>query len=71
MDLPGRARATLTRVRGSDSREHAEIHLSVALAASEPVARHQLMTLLGDLRTVLHRATRAVRPQPRPHRPAA
>jgi hypothetical protein len=70
VDLPNLGRALLVRVRSADGREHAEIRLSVALADVEPVARYQLMTLLGDLRTALHRATCAIRPSPRPRRTA-
>ena len=57
--IPGLGRATLTRVRGTDGREHAEVTLTVALADAEPCARVQLLGLATDLKTVLGRATRA------------
>ncbi|GAA0734618.1 hypothetical protein Drose_28925 [Dactylosporangium roseum] len=59
VDIPGYGRALLTRVRGRDGREHAEVTLTVALADAEPHARAQLLTLAADLHTVLRRATRA------------
>ncbi|WP_432982164.1 hypothetical protein [Dactylosporangium sp. CA-233914] len=63
VDVPGLGRALLTRVRAADGREHAEVTLTVALAAAEPVARAQLLSLARDLDTVIARATRAsVRP---------
>ncbi|GAA2599069.1 hypothetical protein GCM10010399_32250 [Dactylosporangium fulvum] len=59
VDVPGLGRAVLTRVRAADGREHAEVTLTVALAAAEPVARHQLLGLARDLGAVIGRATRA------------
>ncbi|MEV0570667.1 hypothetical protein [Dactylosporangium sp. NPDC050588] len=59
VDVPGLGRALLTRVRAADGREHAEVTLTVALAAAEPVARAQLLGLARDLDTVISRATRA------------
>ena len=59
IDVPGLGRALLTRVRGRDGREHAEVTLTVALANAEPVARAQLLGLARDLDTVISRATRA------------
>lgn len=69
VDLPGHARAVLTRVRASDGHEHAEIRVRVALADVDPAARRQLATLLADLRDLVTRAA-AIR-QPRPGRAAA
>ncbi|MFG2037326.1 hypothetical protein [Dactylosporangium sp. NPDC048998] len=57
--IPGYGRATLTRVRGADGREHAEVRLTVALADVEPYARVQLLGVATDLRALLGRATRA------------
>lgn len=57
--VPGLGRATLTRVRSDDGREHAEVTLTVALADAEPCARVQLLSLAADLKTLLGRATRA------------
>jgi hypothetical protein len=59
VDVPGLGRALLTRVRAADGREHAEVTLTVALAAAEPVARGQLLGLARDLGAVISRATRA------------
>lgn len=56
LDAPGLGRVVLTRVQGSDGREHAEVRLTVALASAEPIARQQLMALTNDLDTVLSRA---------------
>lgn len=58
VDLPGHGRAVLTRVRAADGSEHAEIRLRVALGDTDDVARHQLRTVLTDLRAVLTRAAR-------------
>jgi hypothetical protein len=66
VDLPGHGRAVLTRVRADTGREHAEIRVRVALAATEPAARRQLASLLTDLRQAVTRAALAGRP--RPHR---
>ncbi|MFG2043139.1 hypothetical protein [Dactylosporangium sp. NPDC048998] len=57
--LPGYGRATLTRVRGADGREHAEVRLTIALADDEPCARVQLLGLARDLAAIIGRATRA------------
>ncbi|MEV4136259.1 hypothetical protein AB0J72_29335 [Dactylosporangium sp. NPDC049742] len=59
VSVPGLGRALLTRVRAADGREHAEVTLTVALAAAEPYARRQLLDLTTDLTRVLERATRA------------
>ncbi|MFD6648307.1 hypothetical protein ACFWC0_04815 [Micromonospora chalcea] len=64
VDIPGRARAVLVRVRTAAGREHAEVRLRVALAPSEVAARRQLVGLLGDLRQAVTRAAIAVRPRP-------
>jgi hypothetical protein len=56
VDLPGRGRAVLVRVRAANGREHAEIRVRVALAAVEPAARRQLGALLADVRDALTRA---------------
>ncbi|GAA1546810.1 hypothetical protein GCM10009827_078770 [Dactylosporangium maewongense] len=68
LDAPGLGRVILTRVQASDGREHAEVRLTVALAATETVARQQLMALTNDLDTVLSRAVYASK---RPARRAA
>ncbi|WP_432838927.1 hypothetical protein [Dactylosporangium sp. CA-092794] len=57
--VPGLGRATLTRVRGADGREHAEVRLSVALAEDEACARVQLLGIARDLKTLIERATHA------------
>jgi hypothetical protein len=54
--IPGHGRATLTRVHGADGREHAEVRLTVALAADEPTARVQLLGTVRDLRGLIGRA---------------
>lgn len=59
LEHPGLGRVVLTRVRARDGREHAEVRLTVALAGTEPVARHQLLTLTNDLDMVLTRAVYA------------
>jgi hypothetical protein len=68
VDLPGHARAVLTRVRTTAGREHAEIRVRIALADTEPTARRQLAALLVDLRQLVTRA--AVTGRPRPGRAA-
>ncbi|SCL34170.1 hypothetical protein GA0070616_4901 [Micromonospora nigra] len=65
VDVPGRARAVLVRVRTAAGRDHAEIRLRVALAPAEVAARRQLVGLLGDLRHAVTRAAIAARPRPR------
>ncbi|MEV6694177.1 hypothetical protein AB0M35_22160 [Micromonospora sp. NPDC051196] len=65
VDIPGRARAVLVRVRTTAGRDHAEIRIRVALAPTEPAARRQLVGLLGDLRNAVTRAAIAARPRPR------
>ncbi|MEN3614449.1 hypothetical protein AAH979_33530 [Plantactinospora sp. ZYX-F-223] len=65
VDLPEHGRAVLTRVRTDNGREHAEIRVRVALAATEPAARRQLASLLTDLRQAVTRAAVAGRPRPR------
>lgn len=59
VDVPGLGRALLTRVRAADGREHAEVTLTVTLAAAEPHARAQLLGLARDLAAVIARATHA------------
>jgi hypothetical protein len=66
VDLPGHARAVLTRVRTATGRDHAEIRIRVALAPIEPAARRQLAGLLGDVRHTVTRAAVAGRPRPGP-----
>ncbi|WP_433210993.1 hypothetical protein ACQP00_49640 [Dactylosporangium sp. CS-047395] len=56
LNAPGAGHVVLTRVRAANGREHAEVRLTVALAAAEPLARRQLMALVNDLDTVLSRA---------------
>ncbi|SCL30048.1 hypothetical protein GA0074692_2850 [Micromonospora pallida] len=65
VDLPGRARAVLTRVRTASGRDHAEIRIRVALAPVESAARRQLLGLLGDVRHTVTRAAIAAYPRPR------
>ncbi|GAA2717930.1 hypothetical protein ACFY2R_05220 [Micromonospora olivasterospora] len=65
VDLPGRARAVLVRVRTTAGREHAEVRVRVALAPGQIAARRQLVGLLGDLRHTVTRAAIAARPRPR------
>ncbi|KXK61077.1 hypothetical protein AWW66_15330 [Micromonospora rosaria] len=62
VDLPGRARAVLVRVRTAAGRDHAEIRLRVALAPTEVAARRQLVGLLADVRQAVTRAGIAARP---------
>lgn len=64
VDLPGRARAVLVRVRTAAGREHAEVRVRVALAPGEIAARRQLRGLLTDLRHTVTRAAIAGRPRP-------
>nr|MDT0661917.1 hypothetical protein [Micromonospora sp. DSM 115978] len=64
IDLPGHGRAALTRVR-TDSGDHAEIRLRLALAGSDTAARRQLAVILTDLRALVTRAALAARPAPR------
>jgi hypothetical protein len=65
--MPGAGRAVLTRVRGADGTEYAEIRLRVELPAYEPHARMRLVSLLTHLRTLIGPA----RTGDRPHRGAA
>ncbi|MFY1657687.1 hypothetical protein [Micromonospora sp. WMMD1274] len=65
VDIPGRSRAVLVRVRTAAGREHAEVRVRVALAPTEPAARRQLVGLLGDMRQAVTRAAIAARPRPR------
>ncbi|MEU5724685.1 hypothetical protein ABZ783_23050 [Micromonospora sp. NPDC047738] len=65
VDLPGRARAVLVRVRTAAGRDHAEVRVRVALAAGELAARRQLVGLLGDVREAVTRAAIAARPRAR------
>ncbi|MFY1689068.1 hypothetical protein [Plantactinospora sp. WMMB782] len=64
VDLPRYGRAVLTRVTADGGTGHAEIRLRVVLAAAEPAARRQLLTILGDLRALVTRAALAGRPTP-------
>ncbi|MFI6270753.1 hypothetical protein [Micromonospora zamorensis] len=59
VDISGRARAVLTRIRAASGREHAEVRVRVALASHEMVARSQLVGLLGDVREAITRAAAA------------
>lgn len=65
VNLPGRARAVLVRVRTNTGREHAEVRVRVALAPGEIAARRQLHGLLTDLRHTVTRAAIASRPRRR------
>ncbi|WP_410822143.1 hypothetical protein [Micromonospora sp. 050-3] len=65
VDVAGRSRAVLVRVRTAAGREHAEVRVRVALAPGELAARRQLVGLLGDLRETVTRAAIAGRPRPR------
>ncbi|MCG5440290.1 hypothetical protein [Micromonospora foliorum] len=65
VDVAGRSRAVLVRVRTAAGREHAEVRVRVALAPGEVAARRQLVGLLGDLRETVTRAAIAGRPRPR------
>ncbi|MFG2060460.1 hypothetical protein ACGFIK_03470 [Micromonospora sp. NPDC048871] len=65
VDIPGRARAVLVRVRTAAGRDHAEIRIRVALAPTELAARRQLVGLLDDVRQAVTRAAIAARPRPR------
>ncbi|MGC5288972.1 hypothetical protein [Micromonospora sp. DT231] len=65
VDVAGRSRAVLVRVRTAAGREHAEVRVRVALAPTELAARRQLVGLLGDLREAVTRAAIAGRPRPR------
>lgn len=57
LEVPNLGRVVLTRVRGHDGRQHAEITATVALAEAEPYVRAQLLVLTSDLETLLRRAT--------------
>ncbi|MDG9677757.1 hypothetical protein [Micromonospora sp. DH14] len=65
VDVAGRSRAVLVRVRTAAGREHAEVRVRVALAPTEVAARRQLVGLLGDLREAVTRAAITARPRPR------
>ncbi|GAB3855599.1 hypothetical protein GCM10029963_50630 [Micromonospora andamanensis] len=65
VDIAGRSRAVLVRVRSATGRDHAEVRVRVALAPAELAARRQLVGLLGDLRHAVTRAAIAARPRPR------
>ncbi|MDG9678341.1 hypothetical protein [Micromonospora sp. DH14] len=65
VDVAGRSRAVLVRVRTAAGREHAEVRVRVALAPTEVAARRQLAGLLGDLRHAVTRAAITARPRPR------
>jgi hypothetical protein len=56
-ELPGHARAVLTRVRAANGSEHAEIRIRVSLHPTEPAARRQLAALLSGLRHLITAAT--------------
>ncbi|MEU8420415.1 hypothetical protein AB0C15_06025 [Micromonospora sp. NPDC048835] len=64
VDVAGRSRAVLVRVRTAAGREHAEVRVRVALAPGEVAARRQLLGLLDDLRETVTRAAIAGRPRP-------
>ncbi|MFJ6166269.1 hypothetical protein ACIQH6_14235 [Micromonospora orduensis] len=64
VDVAGRSRAVLVRVRTAAGREHAEVRVRVALAPSDLAARRQLVGLLGDLRHAVTRAAITARPRP-------
>ncbi|MER7272060.1 hypothetical protein ABT344_27595 [Micromonospora carbonacea] len=64
VDLAGRGRAVLVRVRTAAGREHAEVRVRVALAPGEVAARRQFVGLLGDLADTVTRAALAARPRP-------
>ncbi|KIR64267.1 hypothetical protein [Micromonospora haikouensis] len=65
VELAGRGRAVLVRVRTTTGREHAEVRVRVALAPGEIAARRQLAGLLGDLADTVTRAAVAGHPRPR------
>ncbi|MEU5961646.1 hypothetical protein ABZ777_10625 [Micromonospora parva] len=65
VDVAGRSRAVLVRVRTAAGDEHAEVRVRVALASSDLAARRQLVGLLGDLRRAVTRAAITARPRPR------
>jgi hypothetical protein len=52
VDLPA-ARAVLTRVRGRDGHDYAEIRVRLRLPGGEPAARLRLVELLTGLRALL------------------
>lgn len=64
VDVAGRSRAVLVRVRTAAGREHAEVRVRIALAPTELAARRQLVGLLGDLREAVTRAAITARPRP-------
>ncbi|MGW0501794.1 hypothetical protein [Micromonospora sp. NPDC003241] len=64
VDIAGRARAVLVRVRTTAGRDHAEIRVRVALAPAEVAARRQLVGLLADVRQAVTRAAIAAQPRP-------
>jgi exosome complex RNA-binding protein Csl4 len=53
IDLPGAGRVVLTRVRGSDGADHAEIRMRIVLPDHEPAAHTRLVSLLTHLRTLI------------------
>jgi hypothetical protein len=50
---PGAGTAVITRVRGADGRDYAEIRLRIDLPAAEPAARQRLTAVLTHLRTLI------------------
>jgi hypothetical protein len=68
VDLPGQARAVLTRIRTGDGHDQAEIRVRVALADADPAARRQLAVLLADLDDLITRVSLA-RYVPPPNHP--
>ncbi|WP_433208078.1 hypothetical protein ACQP00_42610 [Dactylosporangium sp. CS-047395] len=58
INVPALGRVVLTRVLGTNGRQHAEVRLRLALADAEPAARRQLRGLAHDLTTVIERAAR-------------
>ena len=57
--VPDRGRAVLSRVQGKDSKQHAEITITIALSPADPVARWQLLTLLLELNTLIKQVSKA------------
>lgn len=51
--VPGAGSATVTRIRDTRGREHAEVRLSIALPGDPHAARLRLTALLTHLRTLI------------------
>jgi hypothetical protein len=58
LDAPGAGRVVLTRVRGTDGRDHAEVRLTIALPSNETHARYRLAAVLSHLETLIGPARR-------------